>query len=462
MRGIVDRGFPVKNGLMAARIAIAGGGPSGLMMGRLLAEDGHHVDLFEAQKKIGGLCRSRKVEGYTYDLAGGHIMYTKDERVAALWEKLFADEPLEVHDRQTAILHDKDHFVSYPFENALGELPLEENLECTESTIEAWLERQRGAPQPDNFLDWMRWKMGSGVCRLFMEPYNRKVWKADLAEMGTSWIADRIPEAPIEDILRASLGETTEGYTHQSVFRYPAQGGFGSIHEKIANSISDRIHTDHRVQQIEQANGGEGWVVDGESYDIVISTLPLHHLPAILQGMEKAPAEAAGSLQHRGLATMLFGIEEDWVQPYSWLYLPRPEQGPANRITYLSNYAHSNAPEGKGSILAEITYADEIPDITENGRREVARALQNAGLLDADRLTITDAYTTPLAYILYDQGFEERRQTVLDYLDGLTDFYALGRFGRYEYHNSDQCLSQAMDLYEHLKAKLDNTGETLP
>ena len=58
---------------MGARIAIAGGGPSGLMVARLLAEDGHHVDVFEANGEIGGLCRSKTVDGYVFDLAGGGV-----------------------------------------------------------------------------------------------------------------------------------------------------------------------------------------------------------------------------------------------------------------------------------------------------------------------------------------------------------------------------------------------------
>ena len=164
---------------MSARICIAGGGPTGLMMGRLLASDGHDVTVYEAAHEIGGLCRSREVDGYTFDLAGGHIMFTRDDRVSKFWDELFEDEPCVVTQRQTRILHARDHWVSYPFENALGELPLEHNLECTEGTIRAALARD-GTPAPENFRDWIRWKMGDGVAKHFMEPYNRKIWKSTL------------------------------------------------------------------------------------------------------------------------------------------------------------------------------------------------------------------------------------------------------------------------------------------
>jgi protoporphyrinogen oxidase len=444
---------------MSARIAVAGGGPSGLMAARLLAGAGHAVDVFEAAGEIGGLCRSRIVDGYTFDLAGGHIMYTRDPRVARLWDELFADDPCVITQRDSRILHERGLFANYPFENALGELPLEHNLECTEGVIRANLARN-GSPAPVNFKDWIHWKMGAGVARHFMEPYNSKIWKADLREMSTGWIADRVPDAPLEDVLRASLGQTTEGYRHQSVFRYPHRGGFAAIHERIARPIADRIHLRHRVQRIEPAPGRDaGWIVDGQPYDHVVSTVPLHALPDMLGGMERGAADAARGLQYRGVASYLYGIEADDVRPYCWVYLPHEWQGPANRITYLSNYSPTNAPDGKGSILAEVTYVPGAePDITAAGRDALARALEGAGLMRAGHIAVTDAQLNRCAYILYDIGFEQRRARVLDALDALQGFHALGRFGRYEYHNSDQCLSQAFDLVQRLLPVLARGG----
>ncbi len=447
----------------AARIAVCGGGPAGLMAARLLLAAGHDVTVLEAADVIGGLCRSREVDGYTFDLAGGHILFTKDRRVAAFWDELFADEPPVTSRRETRILHEPGRFVGYPFENALGELPLEHNLECTEGVLRASLERD-GVPEPDDFHDWITWKMGAGVARHFMEPYNRKIWKCpDLHAMGTSWIAGRVPDAPLADVLRSSLGQTTQGYVHQAVFRYPLRGGFAAVHERIARPLAGRIRLRHRVRRIEPVAGGRpgdrGWLVDGERYDHVISTLPLHLLPEVLAGMDEGAAGAARRLQWRGLASYLFGVDGVHVRPFSWVYLPHDWQGPANRITYLSNYSPRNAPEGRGSILAEVTFAPgHEPDVSPAGRRALARSLQAAGLLEADAVRASDAHSNPVAYIFYDREFEAKRRAVLAHVDALPGFHALGRFGRYEYHNSDQCLAQAMDLVDRLLPALARGG----
>lgn len=438
---------------MSARIAIAGGGPTGLMMARLLAADGHEVVVFETAGEIGGLCRSRNVDGYEFDLAGGHILFTKDERVSRFWDELFADEPAHVSERKTRILHDRDHWVSYPFENALGELPVEHNIACTEGVLRAHIARQNGAPEPRDFAAWIRWKMGDGIAQHFMEPYNRKIWKADLSTMGTSWIAGRVPDAPLEDVLRSSLGSTTEGYTHQSVFRYPLHGGFADMHERIARPIADSIVTGHRVRHIERAPG-EGWLVDGERFDKVVSTIPLHVLPEVMADMDDDAAGAARGLHYRGVASYLVGLDHDDVPDFSWVYLPHETLGPANRITYLSNYSPNNAPAGKSSIMAEVTYAGTPPAIDGAGQRALAASLAGAGLLDESRVTVTDAALNPVSYILYDLDFEAKRERVVSWCDGQPGFHAVGRFGRYEYHNSDQCLGRAIDLHAAMAADL--------
>jgi protoporphyrinogen oxidase len=71
------------------KIAILGAGVSGLALARFLVEGGVAPDaitLFEADSVAGGLCRSKTVDGFTYDIAGGHILFSKDT-AAMQWMK---------------------------------------------------------------------------------------------------------------------------------------------------------------------------------------------------------------------------------------------------------------------------------------------------------------------------------------------------------------------------------------
>ncbi|MHC4943879.1 MAG: protoporphyrinogen/coproporphyrinogen oxidase, partial [Planctomycetota bacterium] len=210
------------------KIAIVGAGISGLAAGRFLDALGHEVKIFESAPGFGGgLLNSRQEDGYNFDTGGGHIIYTKDAWASSFFQDLYKDGSLAIHRRSTKIYLD-GAFVRYPFENGLCDLPRDVNFECLLGYIQAHIHRS-GTPEPDNFRDWIEYRMGKGIAKHFLIPYNEKVWNSDLREMGVEWIKGRIPEAPIEDVVRSSLGLATEGYTHQCKFAYPLLGGIQDL-----------------------------------------------------------------------------------------------------------------------------------------------------------------------------------------------------------------------------------------
>ncbi len=197
------------------KIAILGAGVSGLSLARFLVEGGHDaadLSLFEAGAEVGGLCRSKTVDGFTYDVAGGHILFSKD-KAAMQWMKDCAggDAAFVRRNRNTKIRFE-DRWVHYPFENGLGDLPRQANFECLKGYVEAWHARQAARSKaPEDFGSWIRWRFGEGIARHFMDPYNEKIWKRPLAEITSDWVAGRVPDAAIEDVLPASIGIPTEG-----------------------------------------------------------------------------------------------------------------------------------------------------------------------------------------------------------------------------------------------------------
>jgi protoporphyrinogen oxidase len=289
------------------KTAILGAGVSGLSLARFLIEGGldpASVHLFEADRVVGGLCRSKTVDGFTFDVAGGHILYSKDAP-AMQWMKDCAggDQAFVKRDRHTRIRFE-DRWVNYPFENGLGDLPPQANFDCLRGYVEAWHRRQvDGSSAPVDFGGWVRWRFGAGIADHFMDPYNAKVWKRDPAHLTSDWVAGRVPDAPIDDVLRASVGIRTEGYTHQAIFYYPSHGGFQAITDGIASTILPRVRLSTPVTEL--VRHGSGWRVNGEPFDVVVRTLTLTDLPEILRDMPRDVASAMTSLEYNGLVSVL-------------------------------------------------------------------------------------------------------------------------------------------------------------
>ena len=430
------------------KVAILGAGISGTSLARMLAADGHDVTVLERSDRPGGLCRSRSKDGFVYDEAGGHILFSKRLDVLE-WMKLRCggDAGVVRRERHTRIRW-HDRYVPYPFENGVGHLTRQANLECMEGYVEAYVQRRLGAPCPANFHDWVVWRMGEGFGRHFMFPYNEKLWKRDLRTMASSWVAGRVPEAPMRDILQASIGVDTQGYTHQSVFYFPLRGGFETLVRGMVEGGGFRLHCGTAVERVERR--GTRFAVNGEAFDLVVNTVPLPQIEAAFPEIPPEVRADIRALRPIGLVNVLFGVKLDAPLPdLSWVYLPFPEQGPANRVTFYSNYSPHNAPPGHGSFMAEVTTRGEtVP--THEWARDLARRLGRAGILDDRALTTVDFNTVEYAYIDYTLDFDARIARVRDWWDR-SGYVTFGRFGRYEYHNSDQCIARAMEIHAHVR-----------
>lgn len=429
------------------KTAILGAGVSGLALARALIEgglDANDITLFEAAPVAGGLCRSKVIDGFTYDLAGGHILFSKKKEILD-WIQTAGGGPeaFEERQRNTAIRFE-DRWVRYPFENGIGDLPEQANYECLAGYVHAWHQRKlTGSEAPADFGAWIQWRFGEGIAKHFMDPYNEKIWKRPLQEITSEWVAGRVPDAPIEDVLRAAVGIRTEGYVHQSVFWYPKQGGFQAITDGMAADLQDRIRLSTPVDKITRQ--GEGWAVHGEEFDRVVLTTPLDLTPRLVEGVPQDVAKAMGELEYNGLVTYLVALDTPEQPDLSWCYLPHPNQGPANRVTWMSNYSEGGAPEGKSSLLVEITRPGREAQPDEDLEEKTLFGLENAGLIQRDQVLFTDRSDVDRAYVVYVHGHEKRRQKALGWLED-QGLFPLGRFGRFEYDNSDQCVEKARCL----------------
>ena len=427
---------------------------TGLALARRLVEGGlepSNVHLFEAGPAVGGLCRSKTVDGFTYDVSGGHILFSKDKPTMQ-WMKDCAggDAAFVRRDRNTKIRFD-DRWVQYPFENGLGDLPDQAKFDCLKGYVESWHARTNtGSGAPADFKSWIRWRFGEGIAEHFMNPYNEKIWKRPLEELTSSWVAGRVPDAPIDDVLRAAIGIRTEGYTHQAIFYYPKKGGFQAITDGLYSTLKKQVRLSTPVTSL--VRHGAGWRVDGEEFDRVVNTIPMNELPDLVEGMPDRVASAMRGLAFNSIVCFLAALDRPEHPDLSWVYLPQHAQGPVNRVTYMSNYSPGNAPEGKTSFLFEVTLRGGAelpgPELEE----EVLRGVESSGLLRRDEVLFTDRSFEKYAYIVYDHDLDERRRVSIEWCEQ-NGLVPLGRFGHYDYFNSDQCVISATRAAEKLLEK---------
>jgi protoporphyrinogen oxidase len=106
--------------------------------------------------------------------------------------------------------------------------------------------------------------------------------------------------------------------------------------------------------------------------------------------------------------------------------------------------------------MAEVTFPkEEEPRDDAQLVDDLLRGLERAGILRREEVLFTDVTTQPYAYVVFDHDFDRHRDRALAAIEGL-GLETFGRFGRFEYLNSDQCVQRAREMARKL---LQSLGE---
>ena len=80
---------------------------------------------------------------------------------------------------------------------------------------------------------------GKGIFDQYLKPYNNKIWKMDVSKLDTQMVS-RIPQPPVEDIIKSANGISTEGYKHQLYFNYPKKRGIQSLFDAFTEKLNKK------------------------------------------------------------------------------------------------------------------------------------------------------------------------------------------------------------------------------
>jgi protoporphyrinogen oxidase len=427
------------------KIGILGGGLSGLTLGYHLKKD---FEILEKNSECGGLCRSLTEKGFTFDYGGSHVIFTKDKEVFDLYKKLLRGNWVK-RKRNSKILF-KGRYIKYPFENGLYQLPKQDNYECISSFIQNLVEVNKGkVRKPTNFQEWMYYTFGKGITEKYLIPYNRKIWNYPPEKISLGWLENSIPMPPAEDIIKSSLGIKTEGYQQNLIFYYPLHGGINSLVKPMEEKLRKGITYNFEVKSVKKE--GEKFIVsNGEEerkYDRLVSCMSLPNLIDSMVGVPNDVTKAKNNLKYNSLVTVMLGVDEPKMNNVSWMYVPDDADGDFNRLSFPFNFSKYVAPEGKSSIMAEITCLpnDEIwKQSDEKILNKVVKDLEKLGMLKPSRICYRSIRRSQYAYIIYDMGYKKNTSKVFNFLEK-NKIESCGRFAEFKYMNMAACIRSAMN-----------------
>lgn len=423
------------------KIGLLGGGITSLAIGYYLKKP---YEILEKENRCGGLCRSLIDKGFTFDPYGAHILFSKNQRVLEL-EKKLVGKNLKYKLRISKIYY-KKKLIKYPFENGLGDLDKEDNYDC----IYHYLFDQH--LKPTNLQEWFYYTFGKGIAGKYLIPYNQKIWKMEPHLMGMEWV-ERIPKPPKEDIIKSALGIATEGYKHQLNFLYPEVGGVEAVITAFLKNNKGKIRTNSEIKEVSYKN--KKWMVmtnnGSYEYDYIVSTIPLFYLIKILKNF-KVPQQvyrAVNQLEYRSLITVMLGLNTPKLNNLVAIYFPDKDFLP-HRISFPPNFSAKTVPNNCFSLMAEITVPknkEYLKLSKEKIYQNVISGLEKRNIIKPNSVIYKNIQITEYAYPVYDKNYIKNMKTIKDFLLSINLFIS-GRFGGFEYINTDVCIEKGQKLAE--------------
>lgn len=397
--------------------------------------------LIERETEVGGLCRSRDVDGFVFDCTG-HLLHLREGPVRDLVLDLLPAAFNAI--RRHALIFSKGVLTGYPFQANTYGLPREVVQECVMGFIESLMKAE--APgEPENFRQWVLATFGEGIARHFMFPYNEKLYRVDLAEMECGWVSWSIPRPTLDEVIRGALGTEVHGLGYNAQFLYPKKGGISCIPEALAARCGS-IRLGCAVRSVDPA-ARRVTLESGESvgYERLISTLPLDALLKMLDPLpEGIPRRGAERLRAVKVINVNLGVARRDVLPGHWIYFPEPEY-PFYRVGSPTNYSRSAAPSGCSSLYVEVARRRDEAAEPQKIEEEVLEGLRRARLLRrTDRIVAREVLVLDPAYVIYDHFRRDALPGILAALER-HEIFSTGRFGAWEYGSMESAMRQGRE-----------------
>jgi len=421
-------------------LLIIGAGPTGLAVSHGYAGPSR---ILEQADEVGGLCRSVEFGGGVFDI-GGHSFHSPYPQVNALVAELM--EGRWSAQRRDARVWFGGALIDYPFQQHVHQIADRAVVEdcCRHKPP------QDAALSADNFEDWIVQRFGDGVARHFMLPYNRKLWARDLRRMSCDWVGERIAGGD------ADAGEATAPEPRRRPLQsgsdvgYPADGGFGEIFKALARrcgpiEFGGALASVDPVGKVARTRDGAVW-----PWERLVSTMPLPALLRAIDGCPQALIDAADRLEFVSLKVLMVLVARPLGEQPQRVYAADPAI-PPHKVAFNHTSSPSLRARPAHAIMAEIAWSAEKPAASDAALTAATTDwLADAGLIaDARDVAETRIVEARYGYPVYTHERPAILARIRAWLEP-RGIHTLGRFGGWDYVNSDACLWQGAQLARRL------------
>ncbi|MGO1072239.1 NAD(P)/FAD-dependent oxidoreductase [Lysobacter sp. CA199] len=286
------------------RFAIVGAGPMGLMAAMELLKQGHEVDIYERDDRIGGMSASFDFDGLKIERYY-HFICKTDYPLFKLLESLGLSDKLKWTDTKMGYYYDGKLYkwgtpfalLAFPKLGLISKFRYALHVMVTKG-IKDWT-----ALDKVSATVWLRkWLGERGYDVLWRRTFYLKFFEYT-ENLSASWIGTRIKRIALS---RRSLLSESLGYI---------EGGSDTLLDAMEKFIVEHGGLIHLKQGIDQVNVEHGRVTGVRiarkdlPYDAVVSTAPIQYVPALVPALPRAFADGVRKIENIPVACVILKLK---------------------------------------------------------------------------------------------------------------------------------------------------------
>ncbi|HEX7797495.1 MAG TPA: NAD(P)/FAD-dependent oxidoreductase [Vicinamibacterales bacterium] len=288
------------------KIAIVGGGLTGVSLGYFLAREGASVDIFEASPVLGGLAGPLVLEDGTAIDRFYHAILPSDDHLRELCQELGIEDQLRFQQTKNAFfveggIHSMNSAVEF-----LGFKPLTplERVRLATTVVRAQLVRDWQSLESISVEQWLRRWSGNGTFSKLWHPLLAAKFDGDYGDVPATWMWSRLVRM-----------KSTRSGANQRESAGHLVGGYATLLAAMATRIraaGGRIHLNCPVQEIVVEHRRVAGVRLGREFwsgGPVISTMQAPVFRRLIPGAPDDYQQSLSAVPYLGIVCPLIVLE---------------------------------------------------------------------------------------------------------------------------------------------------------
>lgn len=432
---------------------IIGAGISGLASAAALSakSDGDYLVL-EADREIGGYCKTVRREGFVWDYSGHFFHFKHPDIETWLRERMTGQRILTVEKR--SYISYKGALIDFPFQKNIHQLPKEEFIDClydlffaseAEKSRDAAGEAAQAAQAASNFKEMLHARLGRSICEKFLIPYNEKLYACDLETLDRDAMGRFFPHADLHEILRNM--KVADNRTYNSSFTYPEGGAIEYVRALASAVRPGAICLEEPLVALDVERKLATTPRRTIRYQRLISSVPF---PSLLRlagaGHETSPFSCASFSWNKVLVYNL-GFDKKGPRAVHWIYYP-DRRTVFYRVGFYDNIFDTD----RLSVYIEIGYPHGAEVDAEATLPRVLNDLRREGVISDHRLVAQHSVVMDPAYVHITQpslaafrGYAAMLRT--------QGVFSIGRYGGWTYCSIEDNIVEARAVVAGFEAQ---------